>query len=776
MISLATWIALSVLTGTQPQDPAVADTGKIIVDGKTIAIQTPKSGLSLSAADYLGWEGWKYGSAEDRSLSTPYRVSADSPNLAAPEVAGATEWQAKFIIITRADMLTRDGQDQPIQVRSTLEATQMDALMQAIGLLRQLVQKATGGQVVLRPDITILRQPLYLDGPLSLAPEGSGQWLRNTLMNRGSFAADDRRFRGPYQSCFVLHPLRDFATTTGFDGVPTSVVSIYGNSTAGVLADALYQSFGQHVGYASIVTGRVQFGAALGTTPWPVLAKRARPTDAELRERSGASYPNLDMSPSPTSPSFHVPGVQLAIVDDPTRGKVLGYTERSPRRDGGFALPSSGRGQIADIAKTPTFRFWVKTDSAEPLTFHLFGPKGDVYATLGQEPRGPKFDRKITSVSLDVKIPAGRWTNVSLDLRPFAETLGGAVREINFEPTPLALNGERVSSGPVEVQFDDFEFIAEVTTNEVLLPEALPELTPANLLKATDPVRLILMENVATLKSPAFEEVLSQLVNDINGRVGASAVRALAANGSETALATLRRAVRVGSTELERMAAADALGKTGQEKYVGDLVALLGYPGVGARRSAVLALTQIPGRQSLIVRSALFNDDDILVRLAAIETSDPREDIHVRKLLWSAVNEPEDYLRAAAGIKLIQATDAKAKAEGYKVVRDESAGARWWFARSLTESNSGNRSALLLATTDSDPEVRAMALTRLIGQAEPPSEADLEGVLADPYPVVQYALLSLARSKKITLPAEVLERLKGSLDPAVSIAAKELGS
>jgi hypothetical protein len=66
----------------------------------------------------------------------------------------------------------------------------------------------------------------------------------------------------------------------------------------------------------------------------------------------------------------------------------------------------------------------------------------------------------------------------------------------------------------------------------------------------------------------------------------------------------------------------------------------------------------------------------------------------------------------------------------------------------------------------------------LTALAKQPGEVKVEEVantLEDKLPIVQLALLDLAKAKNLTLPANAVAALKASIDPRVVQGAKDLG-
>ena len=164
------------------------------------------------------------------------------------------------------------------------------------------------------------------------------------------------------------------------------------------------------------------------------------------------------------------------------------------------------------------------------------------------------------------------------------------------------------------------------------------------------------------------------------------------------------------------------------------------------------------------------------VKLAVIRTADPTVEKVQAPLLWSAVNEPSDRVRAESYIKLIQAAGESNKSEGYKGVRDDSTFVRKLVVQYLTEHPSeDHRNALRIAIADKSAAVRAAALEGFAQLEKGASSDEIANVLDDQNSDVQLALIDFSKKKGMKLPPKTLSTMLSSPDRRVSAAAKALG-
>jgi hypothetical protein len=189
------------------------------------------------------------------------------------------------------------------------------------------------------------------------------------------------------------------------------------------------------------------------------------------------------------------------------------------------------------------------------------------------------------------------------------------------------------------------------------------------------------------------------------------------------------------------------------------------------RLRALKDLANFKGDAAAALRRFGLRQDNPEIKLAATSELDPTNSDDVSALLYSAVNEPWDRVRADSDIKLVQSDSEKARTEGYKGVRDDS-----WFVRVYLldwladHPKDDHRDAARIAVADRSPRVRAAALRLFAALPGAVSPDEIQNVLEDRNPEVQLQLLALAKKKDIQIPADEMAAMKTSPDKRVSIA------
>lgn len=384
--------------------------------------------------------------------------------------------------------------------------------------------------------------------------------------------------------------------------------------------------------------------------------------------------------------------------------------------------------------------------------------------------------------------PDGTWRQISVDAKSLAAKAGfEQVKELAIEPTPGAILDGRIGLGDISADFDDFKFTGDAP--QPFLSEAKPDAvsmfpedrarfaaqtmasSPELIALLTDPspmVRLNAASAFTRIKDSAASANLLKCIADSDPWIDQVALRALANQGGETVIPLLQKTVRAGATPLARATAGELLGETKDAKYRSDIAPLLVDRYWQNRLAAVHALSYLPGNEAAIIRMAFLDQVEPEIKLATTRSVDPKDDYQIKKLLWSAVNEPSDLIRAESDIKLIQSPNEAIRSEGYKGVRDDSRTTRILLLGYMAENSSeAHRNALRLAVTDRSPEVRAAALRAFASLEKGTQAEEISNVLNDEDPRVQLALQELAKKKGFALPAKTKELMSASPDERV---------
>ena len=477
--------------------------------------------------------------------------------------------------------------------------------------------------------------------------------------------------------------------------------------------------------------------------------------------------------------SYKSANYALAIAADTERNHALVVREAPGYRGGGAVLGLDL--SKVDIRADSSLSFYAKSDSKDPVAIGFRNGGKSYRVCLGRdlEPADPTNESEV-AFNYD-----GTWQRVRINLNAIKGRLGG-IESILIEPPVGAIVASRLKPPAIEVRLDEFsvesangEFLpplaaSQTSTNplERSMAAALPSAPGSDLIKSlADPDRAVkatALHAFQSRKELLAEPAISELSMSIDPQLAELAVLALANQGTETANTALRNALKNGITDRARATAALVLADTKEPKLAGDIMILLANRSWQTREASVRALGKIPGLEAGIIRLSYLQQTDPAIKLAATESSDPTREYDMRKIQWSAVNEPSDLVRLQSLIKLIQSPEATFKADGYKGVRDDSIWLRirlfQWMQDNPAEDH---RKSVLLGLGDSHPSVRAAAVGAWANLPGSPTVADLATVLTDRYPSVQIAVLRVAKAKKLTLPAPAIDLYKSSPDPAV---------
>ena len=731
--------------------------------------------------DVRDWEGFKHLSAGPRKFPLAFRSSGDWSNVKTAPAASALVWRTKVVILDRVDRAHEQGPGFVWPGHHSLAPDVVARVRRALPQFRALVAQGTGGAVDLVFDVAEEAEPVSIEGG-DLA-KVVARYLEPRL-NGGRYDAEDGAFRGPYASVLVVHPVGGEAVPTfEVQGASVDLFGLpeyYGGGVDGAMAEWMYARWMGQVALRARELGYRQGDASdpeafYGMAPalWGAAAAgRDATTEQRLQLLSArpASEPKI---PALVEPASGERGAETAlrIAKDPERGNVLVMEESGPYRAGGFALPTPPNGPtIPDVKATPTLAFWAKSDARDPIVVRLFG------------------DRTQRGFRLGTDVPFvydNAWHRVKLDMR--AEGMATKIDLIKVSPDTEE-SKLRLTLGPIVASFSDFEATAEAPDAapqmEAPSPTAVtPEARAAWVVGAPpgdarrrlmkDPNEAVRANAVAAalaVPDPADEQILVEsALFTFEPTIYTPALRALGNSKTPLAGETLRRALRSAAADRARGLAAEILAEGGDPKFVPFFIGLNQARSRGARLAAVRALGRLPGPEAARMRMAFLPQDDPEIKLAATLTADANDDYQGRKLLWSAINEPSDAVRLESLRRLSYSTIPEFKADGVKGVRDDSVGVRVglleaWAAAPRPEFLPSIRVAL----RDQAPRVRAAALDALGGAGTPDAK---EVPFDDPDPLVQLAILRLAKSKGLAVPEEARERYRKSPDPKVRAAA-----
>ncbi|MBX7133674.1 MAG: HEAT repeat domain-containing protein [Fimbriimonadaceae bacterium] len=867
---------------SQPIEAETVSVGTLKLAGRDIGVKLPKPTSPLSDPSAIEFEGWRYTFNPDGSLRSRFLVDGAGGDLAALWTQANTRitgdpkiptWRVRAFLVTRAEIVekSRDGLYRPR--RGTLEPSQVTRGLEALARFKAMAEAATGGAVQMKIDASID------DDPIRATVAGPGEvfgpeWLRERFrvhVNQSAFEADDKVYRGPFDSVVVIHPgLVDPSGLTTIGGAPAASVPYYSSVRPPFdLAQNLYRAWIEQVlwtaqdrGFPALSNGTGGIEAFITPSMWPVLTSHAEP-DAEFAARkwfkptngeSGwaatwAPLPRLDS----TTGGVGVPLWAADMVAKRTGAKVLGWTQPAgsaplivfASSSGSVAamlgatppttLPNNSKplttfghyrtAKVADVEKgnvlevselgafrqgvgvvtdepigdpasTPFLEFWIKTNSAEP--FAIVSSRGVVAEVNPSEPWPTELSSPPANPQSVFVRPDNTWQKVSIDLRKSTLT-PGLLESLALAPTAVSYYRERQLMDPAKWLVTGFTLVA-TASSDASTAQGLPanpvldrakqaaeiSSTPTDADKAVllerlkDPNDLVRLNAAATMSRLKWPEAIPLLIDQSRSATPAVAdfaMRGLAFQDTDESWAALLQLAVKGPFDHNRQFAARELMAKAEPLTAASLSTLMTCRSPQARETAARSLGKIKDKDAGIILMAMLMESDPNVRLAVVEGANVALELVNRRLLWSAVNDPSEFVRLTSYQRLIESPIADYRSEALKGVRDESKAIRLGLLAAMTAKPDPNyRSALRLAVTDASAEVRAAALSAFAALPGVVELAEIENTFADKDPRVQLALVSLAKAKGLKLPESALTQLRSSISEEVVRIARDLGS
>jgi len=740
---------------------------------QAIPVESPVSAPASYAAETLAWSGWGPLKAAPAKIYNVPRASSQSFDAKLkPE---AFPLRVKFFVYANVDGVTTGSTPRRFR-RFYMEPIQIQSALRSIARLPAAVTAATEGRIKLIPEVEVFTEPLRLSSPSGKPPMVIDQTIGR--INGGGYQAEDRIYRGPYAAVMTIAPFPERSvagipspTDDPLEAVLSAAVPFYSSRTLDL---ELWERVSKQL--APLLVDSNARATTMGELTTAQEIDRRLPVDR--------MYPVIG-DPDPWwTESVKSTNIDLVTAVDPEAGTILRYREVGLGRFGGASLPLP-----SESIKAISLR--LRSKAAESISLVIGTKDARTVFTLGEVP-GENPTGSASLVDLPFKYD-GTWQTITIP----ATLNGQPITQLSIEPSELARrNGRRVIA-PVEVD------IAEIKASEgpvtaplgpiapdsssanpwarllVAVNPRLPEGQLINLLKDNDrEVQFNAVSSIGPTDSKTIAEAVVGLANSIDPQVAEAAVRKyVELVGITVARPELVRVLKFGITDHVRGIAALELAKIGDPKLAGEIIVLLSNRSTATRLMAAQALGLLPGREAGIMRMAFIQQMDPGIKIAVTVSADPAQEYQMRKLLWSAVNEPSDDVRLASGLKLIQSDNPEFRREGYKVIRDDAYGVRTRFAAGLGQrADEAGREALLIAVVDMSPSVRAQAVTAL-GQLPKGIQAgEIDNLWTDSDPRVQDALIALVKAKRLVANPAWLESLKKSPIPAIKLAGDKLSS
>lgn len=443
---------------------------------------------------------------------------------------------------------------------------------------------------------------------------------------------------------------------------------------------------------------------------------------------------------------------------DGSPGWEVSFQHNEPR---GWVTVAAGS-PLVPTQKEGSLVFQAKLSVDENVLLDLYGVEGARVASVmlgGDMPT--ELEDPSGTLPLDASVTSDdQWHQVSV---PLAVLKGAGLSSIVLRGGP-----DRLSRGPAVVSLTTPKVVEGPSTGTTVAPNPAIVITKTSnpptadqaqaildaLASANLTVRLTALDVLTRIKMPESVLSISTVSRSGFAPVAAMAMRALAFQDTPDAWAVIREAVERGPFDHNRRFAARQLISRPDPAMAASLNFLATRSAL-ARLESVKALAMIKTTSAQIIMAALLQSEpSACVRLQIVNQADIKVDLVARRMLYAAVNDSSQWVRAVALSRLLDSTNKAIRSEALNGVKDEAVGVRLYLLDRIRErANLDDRPALRVAVTDLNAPVRASALRAFATQPGPVDPNEVKNTFNDPDPAVKAALAELSKAKNLKVPA-----------------------
>ncbi|MCH7945204.1 MAG: HEAT repeat domain-containing protein, partial [Armatimonadetes bacterium] len=418
-------------------------------------------------------------------------------------------------------------------------------------------------------------------------------------------------------------------------------------------------------------------------------------------------------------------------VGDPELWSVVQVTESGRFRRGYAVLATNdGHGFLFRVKADTGLTFKVSTDALDPYVLRLvtsYGQETDIQ--MFGASRVPSESMSGRNTVIDVsKRPGELWREFKVDVG--SVLAGKDVVEIRLAPPQFSgfyerpevrdatVKVSRISFGPISnpdrsSQAELDEDLAWLAGLSGPLDEAAVERMQQLLADEDLQKRINALGAMTRVKHPELIPHIAPSTASGAPSEAYLAIQALKHQGVDEAWSEIANAAFRGPLSHNYRFAAEALGERPEEVTLTLLTPALLDPSWRTRRAAVRSLNKVEGEQAALVSATALQgvDPDAVVRFEIVQAKRPESELFAGRLLYSAVNDSSEWVRAASYSALIDSQFETIRDQALRGVRDESVFIRLHLLQAMTDSPQEHyRPALRMAVIDGSAVVRAAAL------------------------------------------------------------------
>ncbi|MCA0361248.1 MAG: HEAT repeat domain-containing protein [Armatimonadetes bacterium] len=450
---------------------------------------------------------------------------------------------------------------------------------------------------------------------------------------------------------------------------------------------------------------------------------------------------------------------------------------------------------LFDLGTVRGLGFQVRSKTREDFALNLHAQDGSILHSIqfSGESHRPKESPNKDKIDLRRVAMNGEWQKVLANL----PILDGSVYALSVGPP---VDGELLNRRDAQEDIIDVtlpESLASVTENPDLPSRVeLMIVSPNQMRDAMDLLAngssyeklnalSILSENPDPRSIPVLGELARgtdsslawmalRLLADLRGRTNTPSTHPVP--GVDSATYEIDQTILRSPFELNRQLALPYAQKSLGPEWLGHLNTLMTNRSWQIRSMTAKLFSRVQNDKAGLLLVSSLQDPDPNVRIAITFELSLEDDLASRRLVFQAVNDPNEVVRAYTFGHLSQSKKDDVIAEVVRAVRDESRLVRFVVVESLGQRKDEQfRNVFRIAVLDKNDQVVMSALRALKDLPEPVVLGEFANTLSSTHQGIQLGILELAIAKNIKLPQEKLDEWMKSSDARIRKMASDLG-